>query len=149
MTIWVLSCDASSARILSATRKPDEAWAVLETIDNPAGRLRTSELVSDQPGRVQQSDSGARPAMEAPTDPADKEEERFARELADHLQRARHEGRFDQLVVSAPPRFLGRLRGHLHATVAGAVLAEVQRDYENASPAEVEKRLRPVLDEHR
>lgn len=145
--MWVLVGDASRARILRP-RKRGEKWEVLETHDHPLGRARTSEMVSDQRGRQQQSGAEAmRPGMEPRTDPTDVEAENFARELAQRLQKGFDTHEYQGLILVAAPRFLGQLRGTLHGSASSAVLASVDKDYTHADEEELEKRLRKTLDE--
>jgi protein required for attachment to host cells len=145
MKTWILSCDAGSARILSPSAHEQAPWRLLQTIDNAAGRAHVRDLVSDHAGRVRQSGTGAEPSMEAHTDPAEREKDRFARRLVEELHRAHHEGEFDRLVLVAPARFLGKLRGLLRPSVRNAVAASLDHDYEPLSAKELEARLRPVL----
>ena len=49
-TTWILVGDASRARIF-AFDKEDGPWVLVEQIENPLGRARTSELVTDRAGR--------------------------------------------------------------------------------------------------
>jgi protein required for attachment to host cells len=145
-TTWALVCDASRARILVPNGR-GESWRVLETLDHPASRQRASDLVSDQQGRVQQSGNAAsRPGMAPRTDPTDVEAEHFARELSNKLQHAFDQQTFDRLIVAAPPRFLGVLRGIVSKPVQRAVIASIDKDYTHADPDEIEKRLRPHID---
>lgn len=145
-TTWALVCDASRARILEPNGR-GESWRVLETLDHPPSRQRTSELVSDQRGRVQQSgNTASKPGMAPRTDPTDVEAEHFARELSDKLQQAFDTQTFERLIVAAPPRFLGLLRGLVSKPVQRLVIASIDKDYTHADPAEIEKRLRPHID---
>jgi protein required for attachment to host cells len=143
---FILACDAGSARLFDETGR-SEPWRLVETIDNASGRAHVRDLVADHPGRVRQSGTGAQPPMEPPTDPAEREAERFARRLASDLDRAFGARAFDRLVLVAPPRFLGRLREALRPAVAAAVVGEVDRDYTKAPAAELEARVRSLLED--
>lgn len=127
-THWALVCDASRARICSFGGAFAQ-WHVIEQLENPAGRARVADLVSDQPGTVRQSGTGARPTMEPRSEPTEAGRERFARDLVAHLERAYREGRYEHLVLVAPPRFLGRLRSHVSETLSHAIAAQIDKDY--------------------
>ena len=137
---WILVCDAARARIFDVD--PNEgSWSVVEEIDNPDGRLRAHELVSDGQGSVRQSGTGASPKMEAHTDPAEVEEDRFARELTHKVQHAFDTNKFSELMVVAPPKFLGRLRHHFGAPLTRAVSGSLAKDYTALDVDTLRKRL--------
>ena len=125
---WALVCDASRARICSFGGAFAQ-WHVVEQLENPAGRAHVADLVSDQPGTVRQSGTGARPTMTPHTDPGEAGRERFARDLVAHVERAHREGIFEHLVVVAPPRFLGRLRRHFSDSFTHVIAAQIDKDY--------------------
>jgi protein required for attachment to host cells len=142
---WIVVCDAGQARIFSAAQPRTGAWKLLETLDNPAGRARTSDLVGDHPGRVRQSGTGAEPAMAAPTDPAEREAQRFARQLARHLEHGYDTQGFRHLVLVAPPRFLGLLGGDLRKGLLPAIRARIHHDYTHLDEADVAERVRAQI----
>ncbi len=108
---WVVLADSSRARILRTDAALTEAPVVVEELVHPAGRLRESELVEDG-GHSRGSGPGARSDAGTPT-ARDTEVERFAKRLGDYLADGRKAGRFDGIVLAAPPRFLGILRKQL------------------------------------
>jgi len=142
MTTWILVSDAGSARVFAAT-KWREPWRVVQEIDNPDGRAREAELVSDHPGR--QSGAAASPSMKAPASAKTREAERFAARLARLVERGYDDHAFDRLVLVAPPRFLGRLRQKIRASVQASIAAQIRHDYTHAGAAEVEERVRPLV----
>jgi protein required for attachment to host cells len=103
--------------------------------ENPA----THEQGADRPGRTNDA-FGNKSAMEQ-TDWHRLEEDRFAKEIADTLYGLAHAGRFDELVVVAPPRTLGELRRAFHAEVRKRVVAEVDKDLTGHPISEIEKAL--------
>ncbi|WP_414673320.1 host attachment protein [Marinobacter nauticus] len=58
----------------------------------------------------------------------DPEEQRFAAQLSEQLEKARHEGHFDNLVLIAPPEFLGVLRHQLSKDCMAAVVKSIDKD---------------------
>ena len=104
--------------------------------DNPA----THKQGSDRPGRAHGTDGNARSAMEE-TDWHQLAEDRFADEIADALYRMAHTQQFDELVVVAPPKVLGILRGAWHKEVSSRIVAEVPKDLTTHSIPEVSQLL--------
>jgi protein required for attachment to host cells len=104
--------------------------------DNPP----THEQGSDRPGRAHGTDGNARSAMEE-TDWHQLAEDRFAEDIADALYRMAHAQQFEELVVVAPPKVLGILRGAWHKEVSSRIVAEVPKDLTTHSIPEVSQLL--------
>ena len=126
-TTWVLAAESSRAKIYRWQRK-SESLEEIQDLVHSASRDRPTELTSDLPGRSFSSVGGSRHAMEQRTDPKRLEAEAFAGEIAAVLDRARAEGRFEELVLIAAPRFLGQLRQCLGDGTLGAVSREIHKN---------------------
>jgi protein required for attachment to host cells len=135
----VLVSDGRRARLLRNQGTPRQPQLIVEQSleqHNPP----TREQGTDRPGRKHGTDGNARSAIEQ-TDWHQQEEERFAAELADILYQLEHAGRYEELVVVAPPKMLGDLRAKFHQEVQRAVVAEVPRDLTNYSVPEISRLL--------
>jgi protein required for attachment to host cells len=144
MRTWILLADAASARLYTSGERPGD-WTLLRELEHPESRMRTSELLSDKPGRVKQS-TGSRAALEAPTPRKKVEAERFARELAEVLDEGVVSGACERLVLVAPPAFLGVLRDKLPRRVAERVSDVIEKDYLHLDQPTLKKRLEKELD---
>jgi len=141
-TTWILVGDAARARIF-AVEKEDGPWQLVEELDHPPGRARTSELVSDRAGRTRPGEQGARaPGMEH-MDASERESLRFAEHLGAVLQQGYDDRSYDRLVVVAPPRFLGYLRSVLRDTVTRQIAASIDKDYTHHDEQELRGLLTP------
>ena len=121
----VLAADGQKALLFR--NEGDRKFAVLQTlareeIANPP----TSELGSDRPGRSFAS-IGRRRSGYDETDRHRQAEDRFAKRSAELLEQAAREGEAD-LVIVAPPQFLGSLRAHLPPLVRRRLRAEIAKD---------------------
>ena len=135
----VLISDGQHARLLRNQGTPVHPELIMEhSIDreNPP----TREQGTDRPGRHHGIDGVSRSAVEQ-TDWHTQQEERFAAELAELLYKLGHAGKYEELVVVAPPKMLGDLRKNFHPVVAGAIVAEVPRDLTMYSVPEIGKLL--------
>jgi protein required for attachment to host cells len=131
----VLISDGRHARLLRNQGTPVNPKLSLEREmlhENPS----TREQGTDRPGRRQGSDSSNRSALEQ-TDWHQLEEQRFASEIAEVLYQLGHAGKYQDLVVVAPPKMLGDLRSQFHQIVTKAVIAEVPRDLTKYSAPEI------------
>ena len=124
---WILVADGSQARLF-CNDGPGRGVAPLSddllTGCNLAGR----EIMSDRPGRTFDSVGQGRHAKEPRTDPREVEKRRFAHTLAAMLEDGLKQGRFDCLVLVAPPKALGQLRDQLSKSLRDRVSAELAKD---------------------
>jgi protein required for attachment to host cells len=134
----VLVGDGEKAMFLRNRGDADYPNLVVERLlghDNPP----TREQGTDQPGRVNDA-LGHKSAVEN-TDWHRLEKERFAKELADRLYEYAHAGRFQHLIIVAPPQVLGNLRNDFHAEVKRRIIAEVDKTLTQHPVYEIERLL--------
>jgi protein required for attachment to host cells len=105
---------------------------------NPA----THDQGSDKPGRLFAGANARdrRSALEA-TDWHELEEHRFARMVAEALEKLVRERKVKAVVIVAPPRTLADLRQALHGDVKARIMAEVDKDFTKHPIYEIEKHL--------
>lgn len=139
-TIWILAANSSRATLYSAD-SPIAPLTQLAEFDNPDARAKASELGADRPGRTYDRHGAGRHAMEFELDPQEREQLRFAKALADTLEKGRVENAYERLVLVASPAFLGMLREQLAAPLRSMVSLEVDKDYCALRPEELRARL--------
>ena len=102
----------------------------------------THEQGTDQPGRLfaGAAAGGRRGAVEA-TDWHELEEHRFARMVAEALEKLVRERKVKAVVIAAPPRTLADLRHAFHADVKSRIIAEIDKDFTKQPVYEIEKHL--------
>ncbi len=144
---WVVVADGARARIFCPDRKLGKLVpAGPSDLVSPASRQRTRDLKSDRPGRgFSAARSGARHAYEPPHDYHKLEKHRFMATLASVLEDACGRGSFDDLILVAPRRSLGELRGLLAKPVLECVSHEVAKDLAGEPPSSLRRRLQPLL----
>lgn len=107
---WIVVADSTHARIFYACNRVQPLTPVTE-LSFPEARLREQDIYSDRPGRTFESANDSRSAMEAPN--VRDQQHEFAREICDALDKGRNKGKFEKLVLVAPPAMLGSLRHSL------------------------------------
>lgn len=124
--LWILVADSVHGRMFTT---PDSRM-ISEVADyaHSASRQHERDLISDEPGRSFDSAGQGRHAMEPKHSAHDHEADEFAGQLAEVLEQGRTEHRYDQLVLIAPPEFLGRIRNHLSKPTAQTVVAEIDKN---------------------
>lgn len=123
---WVALADGAKALILlneGTDAKPLLKVVSKSELENPP----THEQGADRPGRMPDTGAGQRSTLDE-TDWHEYEEARFVRELSARLSRAARAGRFNRLVLVAPPKVLGELRDALEPAATERVIAEVAKD---------------------
>ncbi|MDQ3366742.1 MAG: host attachment protein [Myxococcota bacterium] len=115
---WILVADGSHARLFQ-TMGPTEPWRLARKLDREHSREKT-----------QRSDSHE-----------DRGEHDFARLIAGELETHREAGGFERLVIVAPPKFLGQLRGELKAPLETCVVRSQDVDYTKMSDADLVKHV--------
>ncbi|MBU6464779.1 MAG: host attachment protein [Bradyrhizobium sp.] len=108
---------------------------VFEDVNPP-----THEQGSEPPGRVSKAFSAQRSAVE-PVDWHHIEEHRFAGMVATAMERIVRERKVPALVVVAPPKTLGDLRGAFDPDVRSRIIVEVNKDLTRHPIEDIEKHL--------
>lgn len=158
-TTWILSANAGRVRIFAESSQ-SEPLQEIEDMVNTAAQLRTSETETDRIGPLAAANSshaiGGNEAAGfahnakagAPTSgyepnqtPAEHQTELFAKDVSTYLLKAQQEGRFQQLVISASPEFLGVLRSKLDPQVKQAVKLELNKDYTHSNAHQLREQL--------
>jgi protein required for attachment to host cells len=146
-TTWILVADGARGRFF----RPNEELKKLVSVGPadmvaPQSRERPRDLKSDKPGRGYSSArGGVRHAFEPPHDYHKLEKHRFMAVLAEALDDACERREFDDLIVVAPHRSLGELRGLLSKRVQQRIRQEVAKDLTNEPASRLWRRLAPVI----
>lgn len=153
---WVVISDASRARIFQAADQGQD-FRLVKELEHPESRAQARELVTDRPGRVQQSggpsghsisgnsSKGNRAGLEPPTDPKTVEHQVFARKIATELEHALNRNQYSYLILAAGPQFLGMLRDTVHEQVRKHITASVDKDYTHMDVRELQSRLSGMM----
>ena len=126
-TTWVLVADGALARVYE--QDASQHLVLLHEFSSAESHQHTHDLVSDRPGRSFDSQgTGGRHAMESRSDPQAVAKEAFVKFVAGRVNAAALEGKFDALILCAPPRVLGELRQFLDDHAQKLVKTELGKD---------------------
>jgi protein required for attachment to host cells len=158
-TTWIIAANAGRARFFSES-DPTKPLAEIEDMVNSAVRLRVLETESDKIGPTAATNSGhniggtqgvggahngkvgaPNKAYQPAHTPAEQEAEQFAKDISSYLLKASQEGRFQRLVVSASPQFLGALRSFLDPHVKSLITFELNKDYTHFNGQQLREQL--------
>jgi protein required for attachment to host cells len=132
---WIVVADGARARILA--RREQGGFDSISAWESAEAHRPSRDLVSDRPGRAQESATTARHALDQRHDPHEERKIDFVRDLAERINRAAAENRFDDFVLFAPPRCLGTLREALDETARAKLRASAAKDLTKLPPDEL------------
>ncbi|SFS43649.1 Protein required for attachment to host cells [Sulfitobacter marinus] len=141
---WVLIADGEKALFMvNETDAEDPFLQVFreEEQDNPPNR----DQAANRRGRFNDGPSVHRSAVDD-TDWHQLSKDRFADELAEILYKQSHKGKFDKIVIVAPPKTLGELRDEMHQEVVAKVVGEIPKTLTNHPMDEIEKIVKAELE---
>jgi protein required for attachment to host cells len=158
-TTWIISANAGRARFYSES-DPAQPLQEIEDMVNTAVRLRVLETESDKFGPTAATNSGhniggtqgvgfahngkvgaPNKTYQPAHTPAEQEAEQFAKDISHYLTEAHQAGRFQQLVISASPQFLGALRSFIDPHIKPLIKFELNKDYTHFSPQQLREQL--------
>jgi len=158
-TTWIIAANAGRARFFSES-DPAKPLQEIEDMINSAVRLRVVETESDKIGPTAATNSGhniggtqgaglahngkvgaPNKAYQPAHTPAEQEAEQFAKDISNYLLKAHQEGRFENLVISASPQFLGALRSFMDPHIKALIKTEFNKDYTHSSGQQLREQL--------
>lgn len=140
---WVLVANAGEARLFNLVKSNLER---LKSFAHDESRMKGEDLASDRPGAYQSEvNREGHGSYAEPTDPKEYEKARFARELANVINKARSENRFNELVIVATPHFHGLINRHLDDESSRKVSHHIEKDYTQVQDSDMLETLLPYL----
>jgi len=135
---WVVVCDGAKALVLE--NAGDDVFPNLKTREvHTHANAPTREHGTVAAPRARQTDAGG--GKTATAAGADDGERSFLVDVAGRLDAALGAGEVKSMVVVAPPKALGILRGAYSPALASAVRAELDKDLVNVPVDQIERRL--------
>ena len=124
--LWYVIADGGRARFVE--RDEQGAFRTLSSFVSTELHKSTHELGRDRPARVKESATPARHAVEPRRDLHEAAKDAFIRTVATELAAQLKDGKFDELVLVAPPGVIAELKDALSKPIAKLVVEELQKD---------------------
>ncbi|MBL8564254.1 MAG: host attachment protein [Hyphomicrobiaceae bacterium] len=144
--MWVVLLDGAKGLVLAnegtALEPSLKVVRVREIGDNPP----THEQGRDKPSRVFDS-SGARRSATEGTDLHQRAEDRFVAEFMGELAADATTGRFEKVVLAAPPVALGTARQHIVPDLQRRIVKEIAGDYVKMPVEQITKAITAALED--
>lgn len=116
LNTWVVVADSSRARFF-AWEDRVEPLREIDDMIHSEGRLQDREEVTDRQGGLAGTHGQSDHTFEAPTAIKRADAMRFAHQIGEKLEHGRVNGEYKNLILAAPPEFLGVLRQTLNEHV--------------------------------
>jgi protein required for attachment to host cells len=143
---WILVAQRAGAKIFQSNASGAKLH-LIQDIKHPTGRLKDGELVSAKAGSLFSPAAGnaARSATDSENTPHDHDAQMFANELAQIIEKGRVLNSFDQLILVAEPRFMGRLRAALSRSADHKLVSIIEKDLAHLTEFELAQKLSGLL----
>lgn len=132
--LTVVVADTRRAKMFELSG-PERVLRPLATLQNEFTARHEADLGADAPGHMMfrngSRGSGAgsrRTALQAKQTHKQHAVQRFAKQLAEQIARAAHNGHGGGVMLVAAPRFLAEMRDHLPKSAQGHIVHELPRD---------------------
>lgn len=143
MKSWIVVVNRTEAKFYTYYNHRNSDLKFVTKIENPRGRLKAQEIDADKPG-IFSSLLTYGPRLVKKQTPTQRVAEEFAKEVAEFMENCRTKQMFDNLIIVAPPAFLGELRQKLSGPLKKIVKKEIAKDLvPDMSEVELKKRLFP------
>ncbi len=144
-TTWILVANASHAKIFSSQQVGHE-MQLLDEFEHPESREKSVDIASDRLG-LQHSQQGSGTMVES-SDPKEYEARRFAHAIAEKLDKARNQNKFDDLVIVASPHFHGLLNQYCADQLKPLIKKHIPKDYTAITDLELQAHLLEAIRKH-
>lgn len=141
---WVLVADGGQARILELQYQPFTFRQVQELV-SASQHQPSRDLVSDASGRAFHVQGPSSHVKQPRSDAHERAEQQFSLMLIRKLEKAAELGAFDQLIIIADPKTLGRLRRQMSKSLASRISDELNLDLAGLPLNKLEPRIRAIL----
>jgi len=142
---WVLVANRSKATIYQS-RGPGTDWEIVKAMDHPEGRMKNSDLASDNGGRnPTPAGQGSRPAVEWSTSPHEVTSAKFAQEIAKELSDGRVHQKYERLILVTSPEFMGKIKEFLDSRIQEKIVQTITKDYVSLPVRDLREKVNNVI----
>lgn len=136
---WIVIANRIEARIYR-----DRPFVLIETLENELGREKNRAMTTDKPGWSHSRFFGplGNHMLSGEKSPHEDAAVQFARRLSRFLERQGQARRYDELVIAAEPKMLGRIRGMIPKHL-GERIEWLKKDFGHLSDHELARVFSP------
>ena len=138
-TTWILIANASFAR-LYANHGIKKGLQLIKEFRHPESREKIAEHIADRAGHSPSQANGHGNFI-LTTQSKSNEAGKFAQELAQELEKGRHQNIYDRVILVASAPFMGLLNHRFSTHVRHLITDTIEKDYTRFKPQELTGRL--------
>jgi len=135
MKTWIVVADACRARVFERNSTTPPLTELQSFVHVQSRQSRAASI--DEYGRVFENGKQPRHYIEPKVSPQEQEAQIFAHELGSFLDSAQADRRFDNLVLVAPPAFLGTLREQIDARTQKHIAGTLNKNLTLLDPGQI------------
>ena len=124
---------------------PENGMKLVLSLDNPEAKMKNSEIDSDRPGSTHASSGSAHGSMVPEVDAKSKVVEKFSKEIANELEKARKANLFSRLIMVSEPGFMGQILGSMDNKTSELIYHKLNKDLFSHKPEDILKSLGDVV----
>ncbi|MDV6237321.1 host attachment protein [Leptospira ellisii] len=142
---WVVVANRSEAKIYEY-KGARNGLELLESIENPKGRLKNRELSPHSSG-IGRGSKAKRVAFDSESvqEPKHRVAESFAGQIGDLISKGRKSNRFLSLILVSEPGFLGILLDKMDRHSQNMIFHKMQKDIDTGDNRRILSQLRGIL----
>ena len=133
---WIIVANGSECKIFS-TNNNGKTIKLLKGFYSADSHLQAVYLGTDKPGRIHESGSATRHAIEPKSDLHYKEKIKFSNLIANYLNKEIKTEKFSHLILIASPEFLGEIRKKLNKQIISIIMKEINKDLTHIKEEEI------------
>ncbi len=140
---WYVVAHRAGARVFQQ-QGIEEALTLVKLFENPEGKVKSSDLVSDRQGRF---DRGGGGHIAVGSEDVQREHiaQKFSREIASYLDSEAQKNAYNSLALVAEPQFLGELHKALGQAASSKVTKTLTKDLANVGEHQMAASLSDIL----
>ena len=143
--VFYLVSNACRAKFFEQT-KTNGPMTEVKSLEHRESRLRNLEISSDKPGLTHhRTRDGKRGSREPRTTPKETARKQFAREVAEYFSQIASQNTNSDLVLIAPPHFLGLLRHELSQLLEARIVRTIDKDFTATQPHQLPNTIKRAL----
>ena len=140
----IIVADRTKARIFQY-QGVGKDFLPIHTLEHPEGRLKNKDIDSDAPGKSFSSFGQGSHDMPRENSAKEKEDQRFAADIAKYLDQKRKTDGLQRLFMAAEGGFLGLIKGAMDKDTLAIVKNTLSKDYGKIPDSEITSKFKDIL----
>lgn len=149
---WILITNTTQALIYQVKKNIEKEdhkeCTLIHDLSHEESRLKSQELSADKMGHYAVHGGPSHGKYAPTTDPHEKEQKKFANQLANFLNLAYKRHQFKALIICAERHFQGLLGQKLSEEVKSEMTQKIEKDYLPLPKAELEKIIEAMVKDY-